>query len=606
MKQVTIYQNVFKKDEPHYLNPIQAISRIRSGKSQQLVDEVRAGDKSKKTDLPIVLWSGIFTERKYESLHEHSSLIVLDFDHLDVAKTKPILASDDHVYACWISPSGDGLKALVKIKFYERHRDHFRGLETYFKKQYNLEVDPSGINESRACFESYDPDIVLNEGSKVFTAFITERASEAPQEVKQSIETDYNKIAILANMIRNAEEGEKHATLLKASRLAGGYIAAGRMIEETAIHVLFEEISKRDIDSEFHAKMTIRDGLEYGKSIPIREVIEEEDKITRQLKLLGGDMSFLSSDDSDFAWINNFAEGKIQLGLTTGSDYVDKHWRFKKNFTIINGHSNVGKTTFLLFLLVTSARLHGWKWLIYTSENRTASVKVKLMQFLMDEEVNRMSYEVRKIAFEWVNDHFIFINNDKVLSYFDLIVYCEKMRKQHHIDGFFIDPYNSLRVDLTSQAKGVHQYHYEAASEFLTYATSSQMALYLNTHAVTEAQRMKDRDGYPIPPYAEQTEGGGLFVNRSDDFLTVHRVIQHEDPAMRRTTQLHVRKVRETETGSQPTPIYEPLSFEMNSSRTFFRPSQGGSMFDPMDFSDIKQSQIPFDLTQGINLDTAF
>jgi hypothetical protein len=117
---------------------------------------------------------------------------------------------------------------------------------------------------------------------------------------------------------------------------------------------------------------------------------------------------------------------------------------------------------------------------------------------------------------------------------------------------------------------------------------------------------MKDRDGYPIPPYAEQTEGGGLFVNRSDDFLTVHRVIQHEDPAMRRTTQLHVRKVRETETGSQPTPIYEPLSFEMNSSRTFFRPTQGGGMFNPMDFSDIKQSQVPFDLTQGITLDTSF
>ena len=606
MKQITIYQSVFKKDEPHYLSPLQALHRIRSGKSQQLVDLVRAGDKSKKTELPIVLWSGLFTERKDESLHEHSSLIVLDFDHLDVVKTKPIIASDDHVYACWVSPSGDGLKVLVKIKFPERHRDHFRGLEMYFKKQYNLEVDPSGINESRACFESYDPEMVLNEDSKVFTAFITEKASDAPQEVKKETITDYNKVAILANMIRNAEDGEKHATLLKASRLAGGYIAAGRMTEEVAVHVLFEEISKRDIDSESHARMTIRDGLEYGKNIPIREVIEEEDKITRQLKLLGGDMSFLSSDDSDFEWINNFADGKIQLGLTTGSEYVDRHWRFKKNFTIINGHSNVGKTTFLLFLLVTSARLHGWKWLIYTSENRTASVKVKLMQFLMDEEINRMSYDVRKIAFEWVNDHFIFINNDKVLSYFDLIVYCEKIRKQQHIDGFFVDPYNSLRVDLTSQNKGVHQYHYEAASEFLTYATSSDIALYLNTHAVTEAQRRKDRDGYSAPPYAEDTEGGGLFVNRSDDFLTVHRVIQHEDPAVRRTTQLHVRKIRETETGSQPTPIYDPLTFEMNSARTFFRPSQGKSMFDPMNFSDIKQSQVPFDLTQGIALDDIF
>ena len=198
MKQITIYQSVFKKDEPHYLSPLQALHRIRSGKSQPLVDLVRGGDKSKKTDLPIVLWSGLFTERKDESLHEHSGLIVLDFDHLDVNKTKPILASDDHVYACWVSPSGDGLKVLVKIKFPERHRDQFRGLEMYFKKQYNLEVDPSGINESRACFESYDPEMVLNEDSKVFTAFITEKASDAPQEVKQEIVTDYNKVAILA------------------------------------------------------------------------------------------------------------------------------------------------------------------------------------------------------------------------------------------------------------------------------------------------------------------------------------------------------------------------------------------------------------------------
>jgi len=333
MKQVTIYQNVYKKDEPHYLNPLQAINRISSGKSQQLVEEIRQGNKEKKTELPIVLWSGIFTERKDESLHEHSGFIVLDFDHLDVKKTKPILASDDHVYACWVSPSGDGLKALIKVKFTERHRDHFRGLEMYFKKQYNLEVDPSGINESRACFESYDPTLSLNESSKIFTAFITEKATDAPQEVKTITQTDYNKVAILANMIRNAEDGDKHATLLKASRLAGGYISAGRMIEDIAVHVLWDEISKRDIDSESHARMTIRDGLEYGKNIPIREIIEEEDKITRELKLLGGDMSFLSSDDSDFEWINNFAEGKIQLGLTTGNDYVDNHWRFKKNFT---------------------------------------------------------------------------------------------------------------------------------------------------------------------------------------------------------------------------------------------------------------------------------
>ena len=201
--------------------------RIQSGKSEKLVSLIREGDKSLKTDLPVVLWSGMFTHRKDESLHEHSGLIVLDFDHLDVVKVKPILASDQYVYACWISPSGDGLKVLVKIKFPERHRDHFRGLESYFEKQYNLDVDPSGVNESRACFESYDPELVKNEAAKVFTAFLTEEATAAPQEIKREAETDYNKVAILANMIRNAEDGEKHRALLQASRLAGGYISAG-------------------------------------------------------------------------------------------------------------------------------------------------------------------------------------------------------------------------------------------------------------------------------------------------------------------------------------------------------------------------------------------
>lgn len=576
---------------------MQALFRIQSGKSEKLVSLIREGDKSLKTDLPVVLWSGMFTQRKDESLHEHSGLIVLDFDHLDVVKVKPILASDQYVYACWISPSGDGLKVLVKIKFPERHRDHFRGLESYFEKQYNLDVDPSGVNESRACFESYDPELVKNEAAKVFTAFLTEEATAAPQEIKREAETDYNKVAILANMIRNAEDGEKHRALLQASRLAGGYISAGRMLEEVAVQVLWDEISKKNIDSPEQARFTIRDGIEYGKEIPIREVFEEEDKITRRLNMLNGDMSFLSSDDSDFEWINLLAEGKVELGLTTGNDKLDEHWRFKKNFTIINGHSNVGKTTFLLFLLVTSARLHKWRWLIYSSENRTASIKVRLMQFLMDEPIDRMSYDKRKVAFEWVNDHFTFIDNKKVLSYFDLLVYCEQIRKQQHVDGFFIDPYNSLRVDLTSQQKGVHQYHYEAASEFLTYANTNSIALYLNTHAVTEAQRRKDNQGYSAPPYAEDTEGGGLFVNRSDDFLTIHRVIQHEDPAVRRTTQLHVRKIRETETGGQPTPLYEPIRFEMNSTRTFFRPVVGKSLFDPINYNDIKQSQIAIDMS---------
>ena len=84
------------------------------------------------------------------------------------------------------------------------------------------------------------------------------------------------KLNLAARMIRNAEDGEKHRMLIKASKLCGGYIAAGRMEEEEAVRVLFREISKRDIDSEESARTAIRDGIEKGKALPIREVIENE------------------------------------------------------------------------------------------------------------------------------------------------------------------------------------------------------------------------------------------------------------------------------------------------------------------------------------------
>jgi hypothetical protein len=82
---------------------------------------------------------------------------------------------------------------------------------------------------------------------------------------------------------------------------------------------------------------------------------------------------------------------------------------------------------------------------------------------------------------------------------------------------------------------------------------------------------VKGDDGLPVAPYAEDTEGGGKFVNRADCFLTIHRKVQHPDFAQRKITEFHVRKVRDVETGGEPTSLDEPIRFEMNTSRTAFR-----------------------------------
>jgi hypothetical protein len=518
----------------------------------------------------VILWAGKFESRRDDSIVEHSSLLVLDFDHIDVEGSKNVLSTDPYVFACWISPSGEGLKALVRISNPSLHRDHFRALQSYFDAEYGLEVDPSGINESRACFDSYDPELVLNEDSKVFGQMLSEKAISQKAEQKGQY-TDYNKLAIVSSMVRRADDGEKHATLLKAAILCGGYIAVGRMEEEEAFHVLEREILKRDVDSIVTARNTIRDGIEKGKTMPIREVLENENSVKLEMMINDGDMSFISSDDEDYRWIQDYIDGKLILGLSTGCEALDKHFLFKRDFTIINGISNIGKSTFALYMITASAIRHNWRWIIYSAENRTAAVKMKLIQFATDMQVKDMKPSQLKQAYQWVNEHFTIISNKNIYSYTDLMVFAEKLVRQGNYDGYFIDPYNSLKIQMsTGTALSTHDYHYEAASEFLTFTQSHNMALWLSTHAITEAQRRKGEDGLPQAPYAEDTEGGGKFVNKSDNFLTFHRKIQAPDHSIRRTVELHVRKVREVESGGEPTSLDYPVLFEMNHTNTGF------------------------------------
>lgn len=579
--QVTCFSSIYDKDNPEYISLADAIRNIKLGNSKEMVEELRdTKDKGIKIQLPVVLFSGTFSSRRDDDIFEHSNFIVIDLDHVDTESVKRQLGTDEYVFACWVSPSGNGIKALVRITNAERHEDHFRALEKYFEKTYGLEVDGTGKNLSRACFESYDPELIVQMEARPFSAFITEHEKTKVEVNEDYVFTDYMKLNLAARMVRRAEDGHRHNDLLKASILCGGYISAGRMEEEEVKRVLFREFEKRDYDTHYDPMATIADGIAKGKTMPIHEIIDQEDKARREMLVNDGDMSFVSSDDEDFRWICDFAEGKIDAGLDTGSKLLDEYWRYKANYTIINGHSNVGKTTFALYLIVNSAIRHNWKWIIYSSENRTASIKMKLMSFCANMDVKNMSYAQRKRAYEWVSEHFVLISNKQVYSYYDLIIFGEKLLNKGGFHGYFIDPYNSLRIDMSERSGlSTHEYHYEASSEFLTFANNHNIAVWLNMHAVTEAQRRKGADGLPIAPFAEDTEGGGKHVNRSDDFLTFHRKVQAQDPIDKRTIEFHVRKIRETETGSQPTSIDDPIRFQMNMHNTGFVDAYGKPLF---------------------------
>ncbi len=152
-----------------------ALDRVRTGgkivdkiaELRAMVDVERAGNLKKL--LPCVCFSGTFSERNDAALIQHSGFIVLDFDHVESpADKRKLLSENKHVYAVWISPSGTGVKALVRVADGSKHREHFDALRELWP-----DIDPSGVNVSRVCFESHDPEIYVNKGAEVWTKVLT-------------------------------------------------------------------------------------------------------------------------------------------------------------------------------------------------------------------------------------------------------------------------------------------------------------------------------------------------------------------------------------------------------------------------------------------------
>merc|ERR1712127_265190 len=94
----------------------------------------------------------------------------LDFDGYPKKKImlseKEKLSKDRFVYSVFISPSGNGLKVLVKVpQDIDNHVNYFNSLENHFNSEY---FDKTCKNISRVCYESYDPLIYVNDTSSVW------------------------------------------------------------------------------------------------------------------------------------------------------------------------------------------------------------------------------------------------------------------------------------------------------------------------------------------------------------------------------------------------------------------------------------------------------
>jgi energy-coupling factor transporter ATP-binding protein EcfA2 len=232
--------------------------------------------------------------------------------------------------------------------------------------------------------------------------------------------------------------------------------------------------------------------------------------------------------------------------------------------TVIVGHTNVGKTTVLLWLLAKLIR-QGRKILIYSAENRISVLHKQLIRFVTEMP------EVKAIDLSNFRDSVRYIKHERHYSYRDMLNQATYLLDAgFDFDFFLVDPYNSLKID-NKERLNTHDYHYQAAEEMRIFTTNTQKSIFLNCHTVTEAQRVKpDSNGHRPAPMDSDVEGGGKFPNKADDTIVIHRQISSMIEGEKYISEIHVRKVRNQEFGGEPTQFEKPVKVRFRINRTGF------------------------------------
>lgn len=554
---VTIYKNIYDKDNPYYISVQDALERIRSGNSKEKITEIRRQlDKTRsntlKCNLPCVCFSGKFTQRTDGGLVQHSGYIVLDFDDVeDIPSSIENFKKHDYVYACWISPSGNGVKVLVKVSDGTKHREHFLALKDIFQN-----VDKSGINESRVCYESYDENIYINPNVIPFTKIVTHSVEKIDKKLESEVEVYENILKWLTNRGDAFQEGNRNLFVYKLASAccrfgiseseAFNYI---RLSLNTDTSFSVEEC-KRTVRSAYRSNQSNFGTAEFTRDTLVDKTTRKEldvsiDSDIYNLEIRPKDVIF--GEDVKGNALEIYSKGYENL-QSTGIDMLDEYFKMKKTeISLLTGIGNYGKSTFLKYICLMKSIIYGDKWAIFTPEENPAEefyhdlTEIYLGCDCTPYNHNKPSKERYEAAYDFISKHFFYVYPKDVAPspkyikerFLELII-------KEKVTGCIIDPFNQLSNDYGSSGGRSDKYLESLLSEFLRFATINNQYFFIVAHPHKMA---KDSTGnYPCPDVYDIADGA-MWNNKMHNILVYHRP-EHQINPQSTVCEFHSKKIK--------------------------------------------------------------
>ena len=560
----TIFKNIFSK-EPHYITIEKALERIKNGSSRELVTEIRNTlDKEKankiKLNLPSVCFSGKFgNDRKDEQLIDHSSFIVLDFDDIsDLRDKQTDIISHDFVYACWISPSGNGLKALVKIADGSKHREHFQSLQEVFP-----EIDRSGINVSRVCYESFDPEIYVNDKASVFAK--AKKIEKIAVTENQNVDDSENFRRILKWLTNKNDAfvtGERNTYIFK---LASACCRFG-IEENAALGLISAEYTVSNDFTMSEMKSAVKSGYRANKnnfgtaSIQKEKLVSKETNyeidVKREFTEENGENYRIEDvvygiDVKDRALSIN--EKGFEKIMGVGVPELDFLFKPKRGeITLLTGIGNYGKTAWQKSQILGRIIMFGEKIATFSPEDTPAEeyfhdyVEMLLGCECTPFNPNRPSNEVYEAAYDFISKHIFYISAEMLSptpqyikeKFLELIV-------QEKVDFCCIDPFNQMTNDYKGFGGRTDKYLETLLADFSRFAKKNDVYFWVIAHP-----KLMERDktgNYKCPDVFDVADGA-MWNNKMDNILVYHRPYAQTDPN-NPLAEFHSKKIKKKSVG---------------------------------------------------------
>lgn len=240
----------------------------------------------------------------------------------------------------------------------------------------------------------------------------------------------------------------------------------------------------------------------------------------------------------------------LSRGLSTGWSNVDQFYTIiPGEMTVVTGVPGHYKSTWLSALFINMARVHGWRFSLFSPEHAPVRMAITLVQQWAGkpfDSYHGMTSDDLAEAYFKLSPYFGWILADDASPTIDYVIEHAKIEVYRRgIKGLLIDPWNQVDHSRRSHVTET-EYISECLSQIKRFALNYGVHVWLVCHPTKLSKATSgDYSGKYPPPTPYDITGSANFRNKADNCLSIWRDSDNDSTDV----EIHIQKVKLPEVG---------------------------------------------------------